>query len=356
MQIKIVLSTIVILIIMLMNTVYAQVTKNYDIGFEKGFKEGYCYQSDAIYCNPPLTPIIPLPRKNEDSNSYTDGYNRGFVIGKSLREFKKEESSNDMLINPPRPKLNGYVQQNPVDAMAAVGIYKQKVYDSRLEWIKNRIANLISVSSALVGSADIDCDDCDPYEVISGCKEDLTKYTGTIRGADFADNNQFSSIVSNFNRIEKNIYIRFNNLIASSLNNRLPIENKIKVNNQAEYDPRNSYAESQTNKILKFSGILQKYYGQYFCTISEFQLVGNNYILKTTKNGEIELRSNQVIYHTENISRTRIFLSETIDHKSNECTFKTEYGNVVIDLNFKKITFFDLDNKNYYVYTIKYKK
>lgn len=340
----------------LINTTYAQITKNYDNGFEKGFKEGYCYQSDAIYCNPPLTPFIPLPRNNEDSNSYTDGYNRGFVIGKSLREIKNEESSNDILINPPKPKFNGYVQQNPIDEMAAVGMYKQKVYDSRLEWIKNRITNLISISSALVRSADIDCDECNPYEVVSGCKEDLTKYTRTIRGADFADNNQFESVVSNFNRIEKNIYIRFNNLIASSLENRTPIENKFNANSKAEYVQNNFNSDNQTNEIIKFSGILEKYYGQYFCTISEFELVGNNYILKTTKNGEIELQSNKVIYHTESINKSRIFLSETIDNKAKECTFKTEYGNVVIDLNFQKVTFFNLDNKHYYVYTIKNKK
>jgi hypothetical protein len=353
---KTLLAILIIISSFLVSKTYAQITKNYDNGFEKGFKEGYCYQSDAIYCNPPLTPFIPLPRNNEDRNSYTDGYNRGFVIGKSLREIKKEESSNDVLINPPKPTFNGYVQQNPVNAMAAVGMYRQKVYDSRLEWIKNKITNLISISSALVRSSDIDCDDCNPYEVVSKCKEDLTEYTGTIRGADFADNNQFASIESNFNRIEKNIYIRFNNLIASSLKNRLPIENKFNVNNKAEYVQNNSYADNQTNEIIKLGGILEKYYGRYFCTISEFELVGNNYILKTTKNGEIELQSNEVIYRTESINRKRIFLSENIDNKAKECIFKTEYGNVVIDLNFKKITFFGLDNKYYYVYNIKNKK
>lgn len=50
----------------------------FDAGFQKGYKEGYCYQ---IYgCLPPIPPLTPLPTINENINSYKDGYNRGFLL------------------------------------------------------------------------------------------------------------------------------------------------------------------------------------------------------------------------------------------------------------------------------------
>ena len=37
-----------------------------------------------------------------------------------------------------------YVPQNPVNAMRSVGMYKQRIYDERKDWIQSRINGLIN--------------------------------------------------------------------------------------------------------------------------------------------------------------------------------------------------------------------
>lgn len=63
------------------------VTSQYDKGYDKGYKAGYCYNTPN--CIEPISPIVPIPRMNESSDSYQDGYNRGFTDGKKK---KKEDN------------------------------------------------------------------------------------------------------------------------------------------------------------------------------------------------------------------------------------------------------------------------
>lgn len=69
----------------------------YDDGYSNGYLKGYCYQESN--CLSPNAHISPLPKINEDSNSYTDGYNRGFSDG-----LRKTSISNDR---------NGYKTSTP---------------------------------------------------------------------------------------------------------------------------------------------------------------------------------------------------------------------------------------------------
>ena len=46
-------------------------------GFEDGYEEGYCYGKS--FCLSPITPICPIPSIGD--NSYSDGYNEGFLEG-----------------------------------------------------------------------------------------------------------------------------------------------------------------------------------------------------------------------------------------------------------------------------------
>ncbi len=207
---------LVITLLLSFGGVTAQTNDNYSRGFDIGFKEGYCYQGSSYYCNPPMTPITPIPRINEDGNSYTDGYNRGFVLGKTLRGLKDEDVSNDVLINPPRPTFNGYVPQNPVQAMATVGMYKQRVYDSRKEWIQNRINNLTMIIGLMFSPSTVGCSNCDLMTPMNECRQEIINYTNAIGYVDFADNYQFDRVKSSFATIEGNIYIRFNNLVSSN--------------------------------------------------------------------------------------------------------------------------------------------
>lgn len=61
------------------------------MGYQFGFKEGYCYQTDCIA---PIPPICPLPNINESNDSYKDGYLRGFLDGRESIHKKTNNSFN----------------------------------------------------------------------------------------------------------------------------------------------------------------------------------------------------------------------------------------------------------------------
>jgi len=93
---------------------------NFNIGFKEGFKNGYCYSNNqsGYYCNPPLPPLPPLPQISERSNSYQDGYNRGFLYGQDRRRTDDNNSSNTN-VNPNNPpKFNPYVSQSPISNLS----------------------------------------------------------------------------------------------------------------------------------------------------------------------------------------------------------------------------------------------
>jgi tetratricopeptide (TPR) repeat protein len=73
------------LLIFLSITLLLNSQTNYDTGFRDGYKAGYLYNNKWAVI-PPI-PTTPIPQINESSNSYQDGYNRGFVIGKN--DYKK---------------------------------------------------------------------------------------------------------------------------------------------------------------------------------------------------------------------------------------------------------------------------
>jgi hypothetical protein len=70
------------------STVLAQT--NFTIGFNNGYKKGYC-QDQGIGCIEPIPPIAPNPKVGESSESYNDGYNRGFQTG--LNATKSSDSN-----------------------------------------------------------------------------------------------------------------------------------------------------------------------------------------------------------------------------------------------------------------------
>lgn len=67
-----------LIVIVFTFNIYSQ--SNYNRGFDAGYKKGYC-QDQGVGCIPPVPPISPIPRVNESSESYNDGYNRGFKMG-----------------------------------------------------------------------------------------------------------------------------------------------------------------------------------------------------------------------------------------------------------------------------------
>lgn len=336
-------STLIFLLILNFNGT-AQIKSNYEKGFEIGFKEGYCYNRTTVDCFTPMTPLAPMPRINESKDNYTEGYNRGFQFGLDLKRSKVAMDNSDNNLNN-IPKFNNYVSQSPVEAMRMVGIYKQQKHDIRTQWTQERINQLSALIVSLFNDqviTNFSINDLrkDEYDKIS-------KFINSISAVDYADDYQFNNVKNGFSKIENGIYYNYNMIIK--------FENEIKAKKKASEVTNNSYVENQSNEIIKFSSFLEKYYGKYSCEINIYELVNNKYILKETKDGKIELYSNIINFGSKDIESGRKFLSETLDNKAKESTYKTEFGNVVIDYDFKKITFYDLDNKNYYVYIIKNK-
>lgn len=191
----------------------SQIKSNYERGFEVGFKEGYCYNNETIDCFYPITPLAPLPRINESKDNYTQGYNRGFQFGLDLKRSNDALGNANSNLNMRVIKFNEYISQNPVNAMVAVGMIKQAKYDARKDWIQNRIDILVELKNNLFNEQTL------PSNVnASSTKEAIWKkavnYVNSISSYDFADDYQFNSIQTNFNKIERSFYESYNEIVS----------------------------------------------------------------------------------------------------------------------------------------------
>lgn len=337
-------STLILLLILNFSAI-AQIKSNYERGFEIGFKEGYCYNRTTYDCFTPMTPISPMPRINESRENYTEGYNRGFQYGLDLKRSNDALRSSDNSLNQKVASFNRYVPQNPVEAMRVVGMIRQQKYDARTEWLQQKAYQFTDLYNSLFNAENFPVG-FDTFTHKNNLRNIVVKYFDDIKAYDFGDDYVFRNVQLEFNNIE-NYYYTYYNSIVSQIKQRTEKET-IAISNS-----NNNYADKQSNENTNFSGILKKHYGKYSCAINEYELVGNKYILKETKDGKIDLYDNIINFSTKDFQSGRKFLSQTLDNKTKECTYKTEYGNVVIDYDFRKITFYNLDNKSYYVYIIK---
>ncbi|MCT4629601.1 hypothetical protein [Winogradskyella sp.] len=114
-----------VIILLLSITTIAQTSK-FDIGYQKGYEEGYCYQDYG--CIPPIPPISPLPTINESSNSYKDGYQRGFIDGRSVKKGNKSTANN--YVNKPR-EYPEYVEPYDFNLLYKALEAKQKQYEAK---------------------------------------------------------------------------------------------------------------------------------------------------------------------------------------------------------------------------------
>jgi hypothetical protein len=91
----------------------------FETGFKAGFESGYCYSPNNSnhsfpICVPPLAPLPPLPQINERSESFQDGYNRGFLYGQARRRAEENKSSNERSKGSETLKFSPYIPQNPI--------------------------------------------------------------------------------------------------------------------------------------------------------------------------------------------------------------------------------------------------
>lgn len=205
--------TLFILLAFISN-ISGQVKSDYALGFEIGFKEGYCYNRTTYNCLAPMTPLAPMPRINESKDNYTEGYNRGFQFGLDLKRSKIAMDNSDNNLNN-IPKFNNYVSQNPVEAMRVVGIYKQQKYDKRKQWIQERIYQLSDLIINLFNEQNLPGFAIEQTRNIYVVKRN--NIINSISGFDYADDNQFRNVVNAFNSFENYLYSSYNSCIENEI-------------------------------------------------------------------------------------------------------------------------------------------
>lgn len=107
-------------------------------------------------------------------------------------------------------QFNSYVPQNPVRAMRDVGMYKQRLYEERSNWIQQKIYSLNNLSNSLFDEDKLPAD-FGTLKHKTKLNKLMTEYVNGIRAYDFADDYYFDSVQNNFKKIEKYYYEYYNN-------------------------------------------------------------------------------------------------------------------------------------------------
>jgi hypothetical protein len=109
-------------------------------------------------------------------------------------------------------QYNPYVPQVPVNAMYNVGVYKQRLYQDRSNWIQETINSLAQTNAKLFNEEKLPAD-FNTYYHKKKLNEIMVDYVNNIKGYDFADDYYFNSIVENFRKIEKYYYDYYNDTV-----------------------------------------------------------------------------------------------------------------------------------------------
>lgn len=115
-------------------------------------------------------------------------------------------------------QFNPYVRQIPIEAMRDVGIYKQRLYDERANWIQQKIYRLTDLNNSLFNESKLPTD-FDTLNHKIKLRNVIVDYMNSIQSYDYSENYIFNSIQDNFNIIEKYYYDYFNQVV-ENYNNR----------------------------------------------------------------------------------------------------------------------------------------
>ncbi|MCT4139372.1 hypothetical protein HZP65_01300 [Elizabethkingia anophelis] len=109
-------------------TIFAQT--NFEKGYKAGYGEGYCYDK-GIGCIKPLSPLPPIPKIDENTGSYQDGYNRGFQHGIDAQKSNVKSNSTDrQRYQTFQPKFDtDFIYQPNYELMQKVLEKKQENYE-----------------------------------------------------------------------------------------------------------------------------------------------------------------------------------------------------------------------------------
>lgn len=110
------------------------------------------------------------------------------------------------------PRLDPYVRQLPVGAMAQVGAQKQRLYEERANWIQQEINRLFKVVEELFNENTLPS----KYDAIGVRRqvwEKFTAYINSIRAIDYSDSYQFNGVRNSIGSYENWFYDSYNKLI-----------------------------------------------------------------------------------------------------------------------------------------------
>lgn len=358
-------STLILLLITNFNTI-AQIKSNYAQGFEIGFKEGYCYNRTTYDCFTPMTPLAPMPRINENKDNYTEGYNRGFQYGLDLRRSNDALRNSDVALNQKVVSFNQYVPQNPTEAMRIVGMIRQQKYDARTEWLQQKVYQLTSLNETLFNEQNFP-EGFPTYIHKNKLRSVMVDYFDEIKAYDFGDDSVFQNVQLNLNNIEKYYYDYYNSIV-SQITQRAEKEQQ-KSNNYVPEKPAQKSKPNPSDLLIEglpenrsvdgkmSSSFLGKNNGSYNCSINVYKLTKKEPVLKEILKGNIIINGNVIQFKDDKKTtwKARELLSEITDRQSKKYFYITKEGNVYIDFEFKTITFFEINGKNYYEYIIESK-
>lgn len=249
-------------------------TTNFEKGYQDGLKNGYCYNVKGVFCTYPITFLFPMPRLNESSENYQDGYNRGFQIGLDFQRIDNDNPNIDyydrLSQRLPNYISNKYVEPVDLNLLATVNLRKQKLFYSRAEWIQQQIYRLGDLSTTLLSDLA-----SSQNQSIQNSINDYAKVLSS--GVDYSDYSIFNQITDVFNNIENRIRNAYRNTISNVGSTIIPNLYFAKPSSS------NCYFSSNSN------------------TINNYKVIVNNVAVKplnyTTFNLTIQENSNDLILY-----------------------------------------------------------
>lgn len=133
-------------ITLFMMSTAALAQSNYSKGFQEGYKKGYCY--GEFGCIPPIPPITPIAKIGESETSYTDGYNRGFILG---QEDKKKSTTSNSSNNQDRQRYRtsqvqpvDHIYNQPNELILRAALAARQQYERNEQIQKEKAINLMN--------------------------------------------------------------------------------------------------------------------------------------------------------------------------------------------------------------------
>jgi hypothetical protein len=336
----------ILFIILTLTTTFIYSQTQYEIGYRKGYSEGYCYNV-SYGCSSLSLSIIPTPKKFNDYKNYQQGYNDGFVSGKSHKgngensisdgaplqripyQYKDPEKLNLFpTFNVQSMLQNRYNQQTQV---------LQAEYLRKNELEKNKQNESDYYTKRFQGDYDV------VSQYILTISEEMKKYENVLP-------------------IAKRYSDQLNDLLLITINSLVDARNAkfanryfTKADYQFYFDMMNNHLKEGDKIISKLSSVIDlfaknnnisKYQGEYYTTEISFNILDmklKDYSYKNSLKGHTLLNFftkngfSYLIFKKPDMEKFGIVLLYTAEATENEVTFYTSY-NEEISINKKTNT------------------